>query len=74
MRWAQRQRLDYITERLAEAGRVNRADMIGKFDISFQTAAADFGAYGRTFPGAIKYDESVKAYVPGDAFNAQATA
>ena len=74
MRWAQKQRLDFITERLGQAGRINRADLIEKFEITYQTAAGDFGAYGRVFPGAIKYDDTAKAYVPGDAFNAQATA
>lgn len=64
MRWAQRQRLAFIGERLLSGGAVNRRDLIGKFGISAPQAAVDFRCFAEAHPGAMKYDNKRKAYVP----------
>lgn len=64
MRWAQRQRLAFIGERLLSNGTVNRADLILAFGISAPQAAVDFRRFGEAHPGAMKYDNRRKAYVP----------
>ena len=63
MRWAQRQRLDFIGQRLLSDGAVNRRDLIGKFGISPPQAAVDFRCFEKAHPGAMRYDSSRKAYV-----------
>lgn len=64
LRWATRQRMEFIHKRLEEAGRINRADLIAKFQISAPTAAKDFATFRDLFPGVMKYSVSLKAYVP----------
>ena len=64
MRWAQEQRLSFIGERLLDGGAINRSDLIEKFRISAPQAATDFRAFNEKHPGAMRYDNRRKAYVP----------
>ena len=63
MRWAQRQRLLFIGQHVLEHGRINRADLIGRFGISAPQASTDFKLYLELQPGVIVYDDRAKAYV-----------
>lgn len=67
MRWAQRQRMFFIRDRLASHGRINRADLIAEFEISKPQTAIDFRKFQSEYPGAMTYDQTMKAYVPGVA-------
>jgi hypothetical protein len=67
MTWAQGKRIEYIAARLAIEGCVNRADLIDKFVITKQTAAATFRLFERERPGVMRYDMSRKAYVAAEA-------
>lgn len=62
MTFAQRMRLIWIDDRLAELGRINRADLRGAFGISVQQASADFAAYARLNTARMHYDPSAKAW------------
>jgi len=64
MRWAQRQRLAFIGDRLRSGAVVNRSDLIRTFGISAAQAARDFRSFLKSHPGAMKYDTKSKAYVP----------
>lgn len=64
MRWAKRQRLAFIGDRLRSAGAVNRRDLMRRFGISQPQASVDLGSFAKEHPGAMKYDKTRKAYVP----------
>lgn len=64
MRWAQRRRMAFIGELLRSGRTVNRSDLIQRFGISAPQAATDFGNFLKAHPGAMKYDNKRKAYVP----------
>lgn len=64
MRWAQRARMQFIADKLASDGRVNRADLADAFEISNPQCSTDFRLFMELHPGAMKYDSSRKAYVP----------
>lgn len=67
MTWAFETREAFIWGRLA-AGRVNRRDVVEAFKVSALTATADFNRFQSRHPGAMRYDTSAKAYVPGPNF------
>lgn len=64
MRWAQRQRVAFIGERLMTAGAVNRGDLVRKFGVSVPQASVDFRRFHELHPGAARYDATRKTYVP----------
>jgi hypothetical protein len=64
LRWAPRQRLAFIRNQLATAGRLNRADLMAEFGISEPQASLDLRQFLTLFPGVMRYDVSRKAYVP----------
>lgn len=64
MRWAQRARMQFIADTLANTGRVNRSDLIEAFEISNPQASTDFRLFMELHPGAMTYDSSRKTYVP----------
>ena len=66
MTWATDRRLDYIDWRLLTAGVICRSDIAETFGVSVQQASADLGDFCRAHPGVMKYDGSVKRYVPAD--------
>ena len=73
MTWATDKRYDYIAERLSTAGRVRRADLINTFGISRAQASVDLRNYQRRWPGNIRYDSSLKSYVPAGSPRADLT-
>lgn len=69
MIWFQKQRVGFILSRLAHRGRVIRADVAEKFEVSIPTASADFRLLEEHYPGAAVYDSTEKAYIPGPRFD-----
>jgi hypothetical protein len=65
MRWSTKQRIAFIADHLKVAGKINRRDIMEKFEVSAPQAAADFRHFEKAHPGAMRYDASLKAYVPG---------
>jgi hypothetical protein len=65
MRWAQRQRIDFIAERLRVRGFVNRADLQVKFEISTPQASTDLREFQALYPNAMTYNTRTKRYERG---------
>lgn len=65
MKWALRQRLDFIRQCLERQGQVNRADLVRQFEISRVQASIDLQRFLKLHPGAMTYDASRKAYMRG---------
>lgn len=63
MRWAQKQRAEFIANHLRKHGAINRRDLIGKFGISTPQASIDLRNYMAANPTAVRYDLTRKAYV-----------
>lgn len=68
MRWAARQRQDFIRDTLKAQGYINRSALQGFFGISVQQASHDLKVYASANPGAMRYDVSSKRYVNDDFF------
>ena len=62
MRWAQEQRMKFITGRLNAQGFVNRRHLMIKFGISAVQAAVDFRTYQSLYPKTMTYNATVKRY------------
>lgn len=62
MRWPEEQRMNFIGERLREAGRINRGDLQTKFGVSPAQAAIDFARFLQHWPESMRYDRSAKCY------------
>lgn len=62
MRWAQVQRLRFIAHRVETTGRVNRSDLVNKFQISVPQASVDLREFQKCNPGVIEYNPSAKQY------------
>jgi len=62
MTWAQDQRQHFITARLLEVGKVNRADLMREFRISVAQASVDFRTYRERGAFPVVYDQTAKAY------------
>jgi hypothetical protein len=71
LRWGIEQRLAFIESRLFWDGSVNRADLMGAFDISVPQASKDLSLYQARAPGNVRYDSARKCYVPTDDFVAR---
>jgi hypothetical protein len=67
MLFKNRQRAAFILSRLA-CGRVVRQDLESEFNVSRPSASTFFGRFIAEHPGAMRYDMSAKAYVPGPEF------
>jgi len=61
--WAQKQRQDFIRERLNERGEIGPQDIMKEFDISAAQASIDIGTFRDRFPKACAYDFSKKKWV-----------
>jgi len=57
----------FIAAQLKLRGRINRRDIMEKFEVSAPQAAADFRQFEKVHPGAMRYDASLKTYVPSRA-------
>lgn len=63
MNWAQKQRQDFIRERLNERGEVGPQDLVREFGISSAQASNDIAAFREKSPKACMYSFSKKKWV-----------
>lgn len=68
LRWGVEQRLAFIESRLFWEGGVNRADLVGTFDVSVPQASKDLSLYQEQAPNNLRYDTAKKRYVAADKF------
>lgn len=68
VKWATRQRLQYIEVMAWYAGVVTRSDVARAFGLSDPAATKDLKLYGDLAPGNLVYNHSVFGFVPGDGF------
>lgn len=64
LRWNVTQRLEFIEFRLLWEGRVNRADVADRFNVTVQQASTDIGLYETQAPENISYDRNAKRFLP----------
>jgi hypothetical protein len=70
VKWATRQRLQYIEIMAWYAGGVTRSDVARAFGLSDPAATKDLKLYGDLAPGNLVYNHSVFGFVPGEGFAA----
>ncbi len=70
VKWATRQRLQYIEIMAFYAGVVTRSDVARAFGLSDPAATKDLKLYGDLAPGNLVYNHSVFGFVPGAGFAA----
>ncbi|MEK6664290.1 MAG: WYL domain-containing protein [Pseudomonadota bacterium] len=68
VKWATRQRLQYIEIMAYYSGVVTRSDVAKAFGISDAAATKDLKLYGDLAPSNLIYNHSVFGFVPNDAF------
>lgn len=68
LRWSIAQRLEFIEFRLVWEGRVNRADVAERFNVTVQQASGDLGLYEAQAPENMAYDRNAKRFVPAAGF------
>ncbi|OFZ70554.1 MAG: WYL domain-containing protein [Betaproteobacteria bacterium RBG_16_58_11] len=68
VKWATRQRLQYIEIMAYYSGVVTRSDVAKAFGISDAAATKDLKLYGDLAPGNLIYNHNVFGFVPNDAF------
>jgi predicted DNA-binding transcriptional regulator YafY len=73
VKWATRQRLQYIEIMAWYAGVVTRSDLAKAFGISDAAATKDLKLYSDLAPGNVVYNHSVFGFVPGEGFAAAFT-
>lgn len=66
--WGLRRRLEFIDFRLAWDGRINRKDLIERFQMSAPQATNDLERYAQEAPGNIRYDGTLKTFLRDDGF------
>lgn len=66
--WAVQRRLEEIDSRLYWTGSVGRTDLIQRFGISPQQASADLKLYLAEAGETIRFDRSIRRYVPTESF------
>lgn len=70
VKWATRQRLQYIEIMAWYAGVVTRSDVARAFGLSDPAATKDLKLYNDLAPGNLVYQHSVFGFVPGETFSA----
>jgi len=70
VKWATRQRLQYIEVMAWYTGVVTRSDVARAFGLSDPAATKDLKLYGDLAPGNLVYNHSVFGFVPGEGFSA----
>lgn len=68
IKWATRQRLQYIEIMAFYCGVVSRADVARAFGISDPAATKDLNLYGRLAPDNLIYKQAVFGYIPSPEF------
>ena len=71
VKWATRQRLQYIEIMAWYTGVVTRSDVARAFGLSDPAATKDLKLYGDLAPGNLVYNHAVFGFVPGPGFAAQ---
>lgn len=62
MRWFEKTRLEWIGQRLAAKGHIQRKDLMQKFDITEATASKDLNNFLRERPDLMEYNLHTKRY------------
>ncbi|RUO42665.1 hypothetical protein CWE15_04430 [Aliidiomarina taiwanensis] len=70
-KWEVRRRLEEIDRQLYWAGSVGRTDLIARFGISPQQASTDLKIYLDRLGQAVRFNGSIKRYVPTEKFQPQ---
>ncbi len=70
VKWATRQRLQYIEIMAWYSGVVTRSDVARAFGLSDPAATKDLKLYSDLAPGNLVYNHSVFGFVPGEGFSA----
>jgi len=70
VKWATRQRLQYIEVMAWYTGVVTRSDVAKAFGLSDPAATKDLKLYSDLAPGNLVYNHSVFGFVPGEGFSA----
>jgi len=70
VKWATRQRLQYIEVMAWYTGVVTRSDVARAFGLSDPAATKDLKLYSDLAPGNLVYNHSVFGFVPGEGFSA----
>ena len=70
VKWASRQRLEYIDIMAYYTGIVSRSDVADAFGISDAAATKDLKLYNNLAPGNLIYKHSVFGFVPAEGFSA----
>jgi hypothetical protein len=73
VKWATRQRLQYIEVMAFYTGVVTRSDVAKAFGISDAAATKDLKLYSDLVPGNLVYNHAVFGFVPGPGFSAAFT-
>lgn len=68
MSWGLKRRLEFIDFRLAWDGRINRKDLVERFQMSPPQATNDLERYAQEAPGNIRYDAVLKTFLREDSF------
>jgi hypothetical protein len=68
LRWGTAQRLEFIEFRLFWEGRLNRSDLMKRFNVSMPQASADIARYQELAPDNINYDSSDKVFKTTNSF------
>ena len=68
VKWATRQRLQYIEILAFYGGVVTRSDVARAFGMSDPAATKDLKLYSDLVPGNLQYNHAVFGFVPGEAF------
>jgi hypothetical protein len=66
--WGLRRRLEFIDFRLKWEGRINRKDLVERFQMSPPQATNDLERYAQQAPGNIRYDAVLKTFLREDSF------
>ena len=69
LKWATRQRLQYIEIMAWYAGVVARSDVARAFGLSDPAATKDLKLYGDLAPGNLNYNHAVFGFVPAPGFS-----
>lgn len=69
VKWATRQRLQYIEIMAYYSGVVTRSDVAKAFDISDAAATKDLKLYGQLAPDNLVYKHAVFGFVPSESFS-----
>lgn len=68
MKWSAEKRIEFIEFRLFWDGKINRNDIVKKFNISVPQASLDISKYQEMAPGNMEYNLSEKHYFASKSF------